>query len=353
MNELISRRVSEPQSKTPVLVSVLVCTRNRGPNVVPTVRSILASDFPSLELLVLDQSDDGTTRDALAPVLARDPRLAYHHLGLPGKARALNRGCAMTRGQYVLLTDDDCEVLPNWIGSMVEEFERNPDVDCVFGRVDAGSFDPAEGYVPVCPISEPRTIRRLDELLTMPGWGNFGMGANMSIRAGALAHLHGWDECIGPGAKFGSGDDHDLSVRLLRAGSAIRFSSTPRVIHYGLRRWDNAGRDYRRIWFGLGGVFAKHLRCGSFYWGGIRVPVNQVRDCTTKLLHGERPYGVSYVASWLRGFGSGLIHPLDRELSRFVPQTEDATKYAGRVADVVLRHADRNSPDVPPPPAAG
>jgi GT2 family glycosyltransferase len=327
----------DPSPRRERLVSVLVCTRNRGANALPTVRSILACEHKNVELFLLDQSDADDTRTALAGVAAADPRFRYERMALPGKARALNCGLALARGQIVMLTDDDCEVAPGWIDGVLDEFDEDPEIGCVFGRVEAAPHDPSQVFVPICSIESRYTLRRLPELLTMPGWGHFGMGANMSLRAEVLAALQGWDECIGPGAKFGSGDDHDLSVRLLRAGYPIRFSPQPCVIHFGFRPWQNAGRDHRRVWFGVGGVFAKHLRCGVLYPGAARVPTNQLRECVRKLLRGSRPYGISYVASWLSGFAAGLAHPVDRSRSQFVPDAAEAGTYAGRVADVVLR----------------
>lgn len=319
------------------LVSVIVCTRNRGANVITTVRSVLACSYENLELLLLDQSDADDTRQAVAPIAEGDSRLVYCRLEVPGKPLALNVGRAAARGAYVLLTDDDCEVTSDWIDRVLAEFREHPEVGCVFGRVDAVPHDPSTGYVPVCLVERAKTIRRLDELLTMPGWGNFGMGANMSLRADALEVLHGWDECIGPGAKFGSGDDHDVAVRMLRAGYAIRFSPEAKVVHSGMRHWEAAGRDYRRIWYGVGGVFAKHLRTGVFYPGGLRVPLYQVRDSTFSLLKGAKPRGVTYIGGWLRGFFAGLRHPVDRQTQRFVPIRREARRYADRVAEIVLR----------------
>jgi len=297
-----------------------------------------------LELIVLDQSDDERTKIAVTAEVNGDPRVRYLRLGALGKPQALNQGRMLAQGDFLMLTDDDCEVEPDWIDRMLTEFASDPGVACVFGRVDAGPFDPTEAYVPVCVIEAPKTLRRLDELLTMPGWGNLGMGANMGLRADVVDYIGGWDPCIGPGAKFGSGDDHDMSVRLLRGGFRIRFSPLPRVVHFGLRRWSTAGKDQRRIWYGVGSVFAKHLRCGAFYPGGIRGPAYTLRDCASSLLHGKRPYGLSYVGSWCRGLASGLVHPINRHARQFIGQADEAS-YGNRFAEVVLRAAPSASKD--------
>ena len=56
------------------LISALVCTYGRGRLVVDTVSSILANTHPNFELVVVDQSRDDETLEAVKPFRA-DPRL--------------------------------------------------------------------------------------------------------------------------------------------------------------------------------------------------------------------------------------------------------------------------------------
>lgn len=65
-------------ASAPPSVSVIVATRNRNGNVVRTVRSVLDNEYPEFELIVVDQSDDDTTRVALEP-FANDRRFRYSH----------------------------------------------------------------------------------------------------------------------------------------------------------------------------------------------------------------------------------------------------------------------------------
>src|SRR6266478_1093032 len=54
----------------PPLISALVCTCSRDRLVANTVSSILSNTHPNFELIVVDQSRDNETRDALRPFSA-------------------------------------------------------------------------------------------------------------------------------------------------------------------------------------------------------------------------------------------------------------------------------------------
>jgi hypothetical protein len=49
-------------------ITTIICTRNRGASAAETVQSILANDHPSFELIVVDQSTNSETADALQAV---------------------------------------------------------------------------------------------------------------------------------------------------------------------------------------------------------------------------------------------------------------------------------------------
>ena len=72
----------------------------------------------------------------------------------------------------------------------------------------------------------------------------------MAMRAAALKKIQGWDDCIGPGEKFGSGDDHNIAFRLLCAGYKLHFCPQGRVVHHGVRplTYNEAGRTAVRPW---------------------------------------------------------------------------------------------------------
>jgi len=299
-----------PGSTLAPKVTVLVCTRNRRDNVLPTVRSIQACGFSNFEVLILDQSDDSGTADALASVCSEDPRVQRLKLERPGKPMALNEGLSKARGAYVLLTDDDCEVRPGWIETMVAELVRDPLVGLVYGTVEAGPHDPSQGYIPAREITRAHFISSLSEFLTMPGWENYGMGANMAFRKEALVKVGGWDDCIGPGAKFGSGDDNDVAVaRLDRRISGQLFTGCARRPFWAAVLEEHAERFWRGVDLGWGLWLRSILRCGVVFTGGLRAVSYEARQCLERMARLERPRGVTFLSGWARGFLAGMRQP--------------------------------------------
>lgn len=320
------------------LVSVIVCTRNRGDNVLMTAQTVLACDFPNFELLIVDQSEEDNTHQALLPLCDQEPRLRYFHLKVAGKSNALNYARQQAQGTYLLLTDDDCEVASDWIRVMVEAFEANPEVGCIFGDVQAAPCASEAGYIPDNPILHSHTIHRLRDFLRMPDKQHFGIGANMGLRKESIEALSGWDPCSGPGSMFGTGDDHDVAVRMLLAGFRVHFCAESHVLHYGLRRWENVGRDIRRIAFGFGAFFAKYLRCGKIYYGSWRMLMDFLSQIIYRGLRGHRPLGFAFPCGWISGLFAGMWRPVDRKNYCFrSPNPTERDRYGQPFALVVLR----------------
>ena len=118
-------------SLTTEKASVVISTRGRGRLIVPTVAAILQCEYPDFELIVVDQSVDNDLEAALQPLLA-DERLRLIRTDTVGTGRSRNIGLRAATGKYVLYTDDDCLVSPEWIEKMVAPFQQNDQVAVVF-----------------------------------------------------------------------------------------------------------------------------------------------------------------------------------------------------------------------------
>jgi chlorobactene glucosyltransferase len=94
------------------LVSVLIPARNEERSIASCVQSILAQDYPSFEVLVLDdQSSDGT-RAILEKMANSQPALRIYHGKAPsgnqvGKNWACSQLARQAQGELLLFTDAD------------------------------------------------------------------------------------------------------------------------------------------------------------------------------------------------------------------------------------------------------
>ena len=106
-------------------MSVVVPAHNEQRVAAACARSILASDYPALELVfVLDRCTDGT-RAALEPIAAADPRLRIvDNSSCPpdwaGKCNAARVGAGHARGELVLFTDADTWFDPSLVRASVQ-----------------------------------------------------------------------------------------------------------------------------------------------------------------------------------------------------------------------------------------
>lgn len=108
------------------LVSVIVPTRNRARSLQGTLQSVLAQDYPNLEVMIVDDNSSDDTRQVVRAMNERD-RLQYtRHETRRGAAAARNTGAAMTEGSMLLFEDDDCQGVPNRLSLLVEALERTP-----------------------------------------------------------------------------------------------------------------------------------------------------------------------------------------------------------------------------------
>ncbi|HKN65680.1 MAG TPA: glycosyltransferase family 2 protein [Gemmatimonadaceae bacterium] len=134
-----------PPSPAP-LVSVIVPARDEARNIGRCVRSILASRYPSLELIVVDDHSRDDTAAIARDAAAGDARLrVVPNPPLPngwfGKQWACATGVAVAAGQLLLFTDADTVHAPDLLSRAVNALLRS-DVALltVAGRQETHSF---------------------------------------------------------------------------------------------------------------------------------------------------------------------------------------------------------------------
>jgi chlorobactene glucosyltransferase len=130
----------------PPLLSVIIPARNEARSIERCVRSVLATGYPEVEVLVVDdQSTDGTGEIA-TDIQRSDPRvLVFTTPPLPrgwfGKQWACWTGAAKARGDIFCFTDADTThgpaLLPRSVNAMLA---RNADLFTVMGRQEMATF---------------------------------------------------------------------------------------------------------------------------------------------------------------------------------------------------------------------
>ena len=320
-------------------VSVLVCTRDRPDGIERAVRAVLASEAVELELIVVDQSDGPATAQRLAALA--DDRVRYVRHPAGGKPAALNLGLQLARGSIVVVTDDDCEPPAGWVAGMARILTAWPHVGLVFSNVVSPPYDHRLGYVPTYERTTDRIVRSIGA--TCRGRG---LGAGMAMRRDVVLALGGVDDAIGPGARFQSGDDWDLELRLLLKGWEVYETAELWVLHHGFRSYADGRAHARSNWYGMGAVVAKPVRAGHVGAVGLalwQLWANVALPALADVAHLRRPRGLGRIPAFCRGFAGGLSTHVDRANLRYrIPG--DALRGAGAGEPLRLPGVSCSSP---------
>ncbi len=136
-----------PEVPPPPFVSVVIATFNRRALLLENIESVLAQDYPSFEVIYVDDASGDGTVDFLKECASKDSRLRYVAVPHGGMGLARNAGVAAAKGMFILFSDDDVVVLPDWVAQMVALRERHG-CDALSGGFTPYSMDtPVERYL--------------------------------------------------------------------------------------------------------------------------------------------------------------------------------------------------------------
>lgn len=309
--------MAEKSNYTPP-VSVLIPTRDRAEDLARCLPTVLENDYPDFEVIVIDQTD-GDSNEIVTKALKDDRIYYYRQTGAVGKTRALNFGLTKARGEIIAFTDDDCTVPTDWVSRAVQILASEPGAGVLFSSALPVDHDSRDSYV---AGFQPKSYRRLKGSLERAMCQGLA-GPNMAIRREVFDRLGGFDECLGAGCRFRSGDDDDLAYRAMRAGFDVILEPTNAVVHWAKRTYANGAgqRLLRNHFYGCGAFLAKHVRSGDpvAVYALARVGWKECLYIMSSLWRQHRPSGAGRLAFLFLGVARGLLQPLNRKQWLYKP----------------------------------
>lgn len=195
------------------LVSVIIPAYNEERVIEASVRRILESDWPNIEVIVADDGSKDRTSAIVAAAFGDDPRVRLMTMVNGGKASALNRALQHARGNIVVALDADTQFERTCISYLVRWF-ADPEIGAVAGNAKVGNRVnlvtrwQAVEYVTAQNI-ERRALTRFDAIMVVPG----AVGA---WRRAALDMVGGYPEDT-------LAEDQDLTIAVQRCGWKIAY----------------------------------------------------------------------------------------------------------------------------------
>lgn len=134
-----------PPSPAP-LISICVPARNEERNIRQCVESALAQDYPSFEVIVLDDRSTDSTSEILRQLAAQNDELKIIDgselpSGWAGKPHALYQASASAHGEWLCFVDADTFIAPNTLSSCyAKAIETKADLFTILTRQIMGTF---------------------------------------------------------------------------------------------------------------------------------------------------------------------------------------------------------------------
>ena len=251
-----------PLLSPPPFVSLIVPAYNEEVNAVGSLRNLLRSTYPNLEIIFVDDGSKDATFERVTEAFSDDERVRIFTKPNGGKASALNFGITQSNAAFVVCIDADTKLQPGAIGNLVRHF-ADSQVGAVAGNVKVGNeVNAITKWQSIEYITGQNFDRRafsyINAITVVPG----AIGA---FRKTALEEAGGFTTDT-------LAEDCDLTIRILRAGwivthdnDAIAMTEAPETVKMFLKqrfRWS----------FGVMQTFYKHRdaifnnRYGTLGW---------------------------------------------------------------------------------------
>ncbi len=215
------------------LFSVVIVNYNGKEHLQRCISSVLNSDYPNLEVILVDNgSTDGSVK-LVDDLFGAEPRF---NLILSGKnfgpAKARNLGSERAKGDYLAFLDNDTEVDKLWLKAAFVQMSNQPEVGAIQCKLllmdERDKFDYAGDYlsqfgflIQRASFGEPDR-GQFDNVVEI-----FGVkSAGMIIRKNVFNLIGGFDEDY-----FVYMEETDLCWRIWLNGWTIIFSPTSIVYH--------------------------------------------------------------------------------------------------------------------------
>ncbi len=194
-------------------VSVIIAAYNEEKVVANTVDSLLNSDYPELEIVIVDDGSTDATFSVLQSRYVGEPRVRIFKQVNGGKSSALNRAIAEARHNLLIALDADTIFDRHAIAKLVRHF-ANPQVGAVSGNAKVGNkqkwLTRFQAIEYVCGFNlDRRALDLLNAITVVPG----AVGAwrrELILQVGGFGH----DTLA---------EDTDVTLAIRRLGFEIRY----------------------------------------------------------------------------------------------------------------------------------
>ncbi|MGC6489009.1 MAG: glycosyltransferase family 2 protein [Planctomycetota bacterium] len=250
-------------------ISVILPTKDRGPDIDRTLEALLAQDLTAsdYEVLVVDNASSEDNARALRAWCDAHPSvLRYVPEPAPGLNRARNAGVSAARGEIAAFLDDDAVPAPDWLTELLRVFGARPQTWAVGGRVRS-QFTTA----PPAWLDDRFALYLSDfdrgDAVRVLHYDDYPRGANMAFRMAAFARCGPFAPGLDRrGDLLLSNGDIEMCYRVEQSGYEVVYAPGASVQH--LIRGDRLSHDWfarRAYWQGRSQAIFERMHFGALH----------------------------------------------------------------------------------------
>jgi len=202
--------------------TLVIPSYNREELLVGTLRCAFAQDYPTLEILLIDQTKTHTPETEAFLAANRD-RFSHVRPDFASVTKARNEGLRRAKGEIIIFIDDDVSFEPGFVSAHVAAHADGTHV--VQGRVtEQGSRYPSQ------PTWLTGSLRfKGGDNYDRDGETNNITGCNFSIRREVVERIGHFDENFkGVSVR----EESDFARRAFKAGLSFKFSAKAALFHH-------------------------------------------------------------------------------------------------------------------------
>lgn len=218
--------------------SLVITTRNRAAALKEVVELLVKLDYPSIEVVVVDNASDDDTRTVAAS-------LPVKYIYFPGGlSQARHIGSMAASGDYLAYVDDDCKPgHPQILREIQLAFEKNPQAGIIGSRIENVGFrgmQQFKGYTRFGPNA-------VLEFEPDPPRADVFASMAIAIRKDVYLEIGGFDPAFSRGC-----EEVDLCLKVKAAGYQLVYHPGSFFYHYEMGshfRFNPVhNRDYMRLY---------------------------------------------------------------------------------------------------------